>query len=208
MNATVKITSPRAVKTGKSRLTAAGGRTGMAAGLCLVQLVLAYEWLLSGVNKLLNQNFTVQLASTLHQNISGNPYGWYVSLLRGVVLPHANVFGVLTELGELSIGVTLLASAVLWMRFPAGRPTMYAGIAACAALAGATFMPLNYFLMSGDPIPWINPANAFNEGVSIDVLMSLLAVALLVANLNALKTAAGRLSGAGARAQGDTSWAA
>jgi uncharacterized membrane protein YphA (DoxX/SURF4 family) len=48
-------------------------RIGLPTGLCLVQLVLAYEWLVSGINKLLNPNFTVQLASTLRQNMQGNP---------------------------------------------------------------------------------------------------------------------------------------
>ncbi|HEX6510542.1 MAG TPA: hypothetical protein VF221_23180 [Chloroflexota bacterium] len=162
---------------------------GLAAGLCLVQLVLAYEWLMSGINKLLNPNFTAQLASNLQQNMTGNPYIWYAGILRQIVLPRAGVFGVLTELGELSIGVTLLASAVLWLRRPNSRLTLHVGKAACLALAGSIFLPLNFFLMSGDPIPWINSANAFNEGVSIDAFIAMLAVTLLLTNLRAVRAA-------------------
>jgi thiosulfate dehydrogenase [quinone] large subunit len=163
-------------------------RLGLPAGLAAVQLVLAYEWLLSGINKVLNPNFTLQLAATLQQNISGNPYGWYGALLRAIVLPHAGLFGVLTELGEVSIGLTLLGSALLWLRRPHSRLTIQAGKVACLALTGAVFLPLNFFFMSGDPVPWINPANAFNEGVSIDALIPLLSATLLVANLRAVRT--------------------
>jgi thiosulfate dehydrogenase [quinone] large subunit len=163
---------------------------GMPVGVCLVQLVLAYEWLVSGLNKLLNATFTVQLASTLHQNMNGNPYGWYVSFLRQIVLPYASLFGVLTELGELSIGVTLLVSAVIWLRRPHSQLSKHAGWAASLALAGGVFLPLNFFFMSGDPLPWINPANAFNEGVTIDMLVPFLSVALLIANLRAIRSTA------------------
>jgi hypothetical protein len=78
------------------------------------------------------------------------------------------------------------------------------GKAACLALAGAILLPLNFFFMSGDPLPWINPANAFNEGVSIDMLVPLLALALLVANLRAVRAAAGWLQDVHTR----TPWAA
>jgi thiosulfate dehydrogenase [quinone] large subunit len=164
-------------------------RLGLPAGLAAVQIVLAYEWLLSGINKILNPNFTVQLAATLQQNISGNPYGWYGAFLRALVLPHAGLFGVLTELGELSIGLTLLGSALLWLLRPHSRLTIHVGKVACLALAGAVFLPLNFFFMSGDPVPWINPANAFNEGVTIDALIPLLSAALLVANVRAVRKA-------------------
>jgi thiosulfate dehydrogenase [quinone] large subunit len=164
-------------------------RLGLPAGLAAVQIVLAYEWLLSGINKILNPNFTLQLGATLQQNISGNPYGWYSGLLRAVVLPHAGTFGILTELGEVSIGLTLLGSALLWLRRPHSRLAVIAGKVACLALAGAILLPLNFFFMSGDPVPWVNPGNAFNEGVSIDALIPLLSATLLVANLRAVRTA-------------------
>jgi thiosulfate dehydrogenase [quinone] large subunit len=195
------------VSTESSRLGTATQRLGLPLGLCLVQLVLAYEWLVSGINKLLNPNFTVQLASTLRQNMNGNPYSWYVSFLRQIVLPHATLFGVLTELGELAIGITLVVSTVLWWRRPHGRLTLYVGGAACLALAGAVLLPLNFFFMSGSPLPWINPANAFNEGMTIDMLVPLLSVALLVANLRAVRAVAGRLSELRAAGDGRLSWA-
>jgi thiosulfate dehydrogenase [quinone] large subunit len=162
-------------------------RAGLPIGLAVVQLILAYEWLVSGLNKLINPNFTVQLAGTLRQSLDGNPYGPYVTLLRAVVIPHATLFGVLTEVGEMAIGITLLAGAALWIWRPASRLAARAAGAASAALAGAAFLSLNYFLQGGSPLPWPDGANAFNEGVDIDILIPLLAVTLLVANLRAAR---------------------
>lgn len=185
----------------------AAQRIGLPIGLCAVQLVLAYEWLISGTNKLLDSNFTAQLASNLRQNMNGNPYGWYVTFLRQIVLPHASLFGVLTELGELAVGITLVAGAVLWWRQPRGRLAVYAGGAACLALVGAVFMPLNFFFMSGSPLPWINPANAFNEGVTVDMLVPLLSAVLLITNLQAVRTAAAALPRVNSEVKGRLSWA-
>jgi hypothetical protein len=81
------------------------------------------------------------------------------------------------------------------------------GGVACLALAGAVLLPLNFFFMSGSPLPWINPANAFNEGMTIDMLVPLLSVALLVANLRAVRAVAGRLSELRAAGDGRLSWA-
>jgi hypothetical protein len=44
---------------------------------------------------------------------------------------------------------------------------------------------LNYFLQGGSPLPWINPSNAFSEGVDIDILIPLLSATLLVVKLRA-----------------------
>jgi len=113
-----------------SRASEAAHRIGLPIGLCLVHLVLAYEWLVSGINKLLNPNFTVQLASTLHQNMNGNPYSWYASFLRQIVLPHASLFGVPTELGQVAIGITLVVTTALWWRRPEKHGQVVVGKAA------------------------------------------------------------------------------
>jgi len=183
-------------------------RIGLPIGLCIVQLILAYEWLVSGINKLVNPNFPVQLASTLRQGMDGNPYGWYGTFLRQVVLPHASTFGVLTELGEIAIGATLLTGAVLWIWRPHSSITVLASRAASLALAGAAFLSLNYFFQGGSPLPWVNAGNAFNEGIDIDILIPLLAVTLLVANLRATRFAAVRAPARWVQSRGGESWTA
>ncbi len=69
-----------------------------------------------------------------------------------------------------NFGITLLVSAVLWIWRPLSRLTVYAGRGACLARASAAFLCLNFFFQGGSPLPWINPAHAFNEGVDIDIL--------------------------------------
>jgi hypothetical protein len=81
------------------------------------------------------------------------------------------------------------------------------GTAACLALIGAIVLPLNFFFMSGDPLPWINPANAFNEGVSIDLLIPLLALPLLISNLRAVRALDGDLGRAHNPARQRLPWA-
>ncbi|MBV9279823.1 MAG: hypothetical protein JOZ41_07060 [Chloroflexi bacterium] len=159
---------------------------GLPAWLCAVQLILAYEWLISGLNKILNPHFDAQLPAVLRQSIANNPYGWYTTLLQRIVLPHHALFAPLARLGETSVGLTLLVGAALWLWRPRSRATIYAGWAACLALLGAAFLALNYFFQGGTPLPWINPGNAYNPGVDIDILIPLLCLVLVIANVRAL----------------------
>ena len=41
-------------------------------------------------------------------------------------------------------------------------------------------MTANYYLMSGETLPGINPGNPFNEGLGIDGLLTLVAAGLFV----------------------------
>jgi hypothetical protein len=45
--------------------------------------------------------------------------------------------------------------------------------------------------MGGDTVPGVEPSKAFNEGISVDGLATLLALALIVAHLLALRTRPG-----------------
>lgn len=156
-------------------------------GLAVVQLILAYEWLISGLDKLFNPRFAAQLPSTLRDSLNGNPYTWYTAILRTLVLPHAGLFAPPVEAGETAIGITLLASAALWLWKPHARVTMYAGLAACCALPAAALLSLNYFFQGGTPLPWINPSGAFDAGVDLDILIPLISLVLLAANIQVLR---------------------
>lgn len=185
---TTKSTVSRSTH-GWNREVVSTPRTGMALGLCIMQLILAYEWLISGVNKLLDPNFTIQLPGMLEQSMHGNPYGWYVNLLRLIVLPHATLFGLAAELGELAVGASLTVSALLWIWRPHSRLATQAGTAACFSLLGGSLLCLSYFFQNGTPLPGINTASAFNEGMTIDMLIPLLSLALLGTNLQAIRLA-------------------
>ena len=155
-------------------------------GLIGMQVILAYEWLVSALDKLGNAHFGDQLESVLQQSSHNGPYGWYSSLLRQFVLPYHAIFAPLTQATELAIGLTLALSAALWLFQPTHRLTVYGTWASTAALLGSIFLSINYFFQTGYPIPWINPNNSFVPGVDINTLVALLSLLLLMANARLL----------------------
>jgi thiosulfate dehydrogenase (quinone) large subunit len=158
-----------------------------------LQAVIAWEWLVSGVNKLLAGNFPQGLADTLNEGIDNNPNGWYVSILQGVVLPHSVAFGYLIEATELFIGIALFIGVVVLIG-PVRRRGMpqyrlAVGEVAAAMLAAllCAFLCVNFHFFMGDGIfPWFDPANAFDEGITLDTLMPPVAVLLFLVNARLL----------------------
>ena len=158
-----------------------------------VQLVIAWEWLVSGANKILSGSFPQGLADVLRQGMQDNPNGWYVALLERGVLPHSVFCGYLIEETEILVGFALLIGAVALtgpMR-RRGAPehrllTVEIGAATVATLVCA-FLCVNFHFFMGDSIiPWINPSNAYNEGITLDTLMPPLSILLFVFNARVL----------------------
>jgi thiosulfate dehydrogenase [quinone] large subunit len=150
-------------------------------GLLAVQVFMGYEWLISGLTKLVRGGFPAGLADELRDASEGAP-GWYVSILNHVVIPHGKAFGYLTEIGELLVGVALIGGALVWLlawrRMPASARVATLAVVALAALAGA-FMTVNFHLADGAATPpWLLPDDVFTEGVDIDSLMTAIQVAL------------------------------
>ena len=158
-----------------------------------LQAVIAWEWLVSGVNKVLAGNFPQGLADTLNEGIHDNPNGWYVSILQGVVLPHSVAFGYLIEAAELFIGIALFIGVIVLIG-PVrrrGMPEYRLAVGEVAAAMLATllcaFLCVNFHFFMGDGVfPWFNPANAFDEGVTLDTLMPPVAVLLCLVNARLL----------------------
>jgi thiosulfate dehydrogenase [quinone] large subunit len=172
-----------------------------------MQLILAYEWLLSGIDKLANPHFGTELPAVLRGSTLVNPYGWYTAFLKQFVLPHAALLAPAVVLGELAIGAVLILSGVLRMWRPFARPTVYAGWAACLALIGSVLLALNYSFQQGTPLPWVNAAQAFSPGVGIDMMVASLSVALLAANLRAVLLSSSYLRTGRSRGRGRAYWA-
>lgn len=173
--------------TERERAAATSGRA-TRWGIALVEAAIGYEWLLSGLNKFLNGHFTAGLASTLRDAMKNNPNGWWVSLTQHLVVPNLNLFGPLVPIGELLIALGFFASATLWVvRRPAGRRTRFLPFGVIGALLGSTMMTANFYLMAGNTLPGLDPANAFNEGVSIDGLLTMIGVGLIAAHGSSLR---------------------
>jgi hypothetical protein len=151
-------------------------------GLAFVEALIGYEWLLSALNKMLNPTFRSGLVGQLKMAMAGNPNTWWVALAKAVVLPHAQLFAVLAEVGELLVALGFFAGAALWAsgRVPLGRWFRRVNLVVIGALLGSALMTANYYLMAGQTLPGLNPSNPFNEGLSIDGLLTLIAVGLLL----------------------------
>ena len=154
-----------------------------------VQLILAFEWIISSLNKLYATHFDAGLLAVLQGSIHTNPYTWYSSILQRIVIPNHSLFAFVTPLGEMAIGLTLTAGAGLWLLRLSPRVTMYGAGAVGAALVGSAFLSLNYFFQGGTTLPWVNTSNAFTQGVDIDILIPLVSVVLLTAYVQVLLTA-------------------
>jgi len=182
------IRRPRGAPLQRPIRTAAVTRRGrLPLFLAVVQAILGYEWLISGLNKLLAPRFDAHLAALLQHSTPGNPYRWYTAFLQRVVLPHHTLVAPLDQWGETAIGVVLLLSAVLWLVRPRDRLTVRVAGVAALALLGAALLNVNYFLQGVAPLPWINPGNAYNPGVDIDALLPLIALALVAANVRVVR---------------------
>jgi thiosulfate dehydrogenase [quinone] large subunit len=156
-------------------------------GVAVVEAAIGYEWLLSGLNKVLSADFSSGLAANLRNSLQGNPNGWYVSLANSAIIPHAQLFAFLAEAGEVMVGIAMFAGAALWvsgrLRASAWAPRL--NLAMIGALAGGVLMSVNYAVMGGDTLPGINAGNAFIEGLSIDSLLSIIGIGLIIAHLAA-----------------------
>lgn len=178
--------------------------------LAAIQALVAGEWIISGTNKLLSGTFPQGLADALGEGIKDNPNVWYVSWLQSLVLPRSIAFGYLIELGELAIGLTLLAGAVVLLGWPrrAGDPQhrMYVTLlwASVGAAVGCAFLCVNFHFWMGDGlIPTLSRAHVFDEGIDLDTLMAPLALVIAVANYALLAEVQGRKAFAlSARARG------
>src|SRR5581483_3176900 len=150
---------------------------------------------MSGLTKIYRGGFPSGLADELTEKSEGAP-GWYKSFLDGSIIPNASAFGYLIEIGEVLIGVALIAAAVVWLfrweRLPDGGRVAVLAVTALASL-GAIFMAVNFHLANGAPHPWLIPADGFDEGVDLDSLLpaiQLILIAVSVGFLRSLRRAA------------------
>jgi len=158
-------------------------------GIALVEAAIGYEWLLSGLNKILSGHFTAGLASTLRDAMKNNPNSWWVTLTQHLVVPNLHVFGPLIPIGELLIALGFLAGAALWgTGGPARRGARILTFGVIGAVLASMLMTINFYLMSGSTLPGLDPTNAFNEGLSIDGLLTLIGAGLITAHLSSLRS--------------------
>jgi uncharacterized membrane protein YphA (DoxX/SURF4 family) len=142
-------------------------------GLLVVQLIIGYEWLFSGIAKIAKGNFPSGLGDDLAE-MSAGAAGWYAGFLNNVIIPNATAYGYIIEITEVLAGLALIVGALIWIfawdRTSYGlRVTVI--VLMIAASIGGIFMALNFHIANGANHPWMLPDSGFDEGVDIDLLL-------------------------------------
>lgn len=164
----------------------ASGRAALAA-LLAVQIVLGYEWLASGLTKLVHGDFPGGLHDDLVERSAASP-GWFRDFLEAAVIPHATSFGYLIEIGEVAIGVVLIATAsaglLAWERLP--RLVRLAALVATVASAlAALVLNVSFHLAAGGSLPRPVAADSFEEAIDLDSLMAGLELLIVAVSIGA-----------------------
>lgn len=173
-------------------------------GLLTIQAFLGYEWLMSGLTKVVRGGFPSGLADELTEKSQGAAR-WYTDFLDSTVIPNAELFAYLIMVGEVLIGVVLIGAAAAWLwrweRLDHGRRVAVLAGTALASVA-AIVMNVNFHLANGSSHPWLIPADGFDEGVDMDSLLPLLEIVLLVVSATLLRRL--RRAGGSRRTQGSS----
>lgn len=157
-------------------------------GLLVVQAIVGYEWLVSGLAKLFG-DFVTSFGDELPEVSQESP-AWFQSVLDAVVQPAPTFWAVTIEAGELLIGVTLIGAALVWgLRFDrlsrAGHNVVLV-LTALAAVAG-TLLAIALHLMSGASHPWLIPGDGFDEGVDLDSVLPAIQLVILVVSVRVVQ---------------------
>lgn len=160
----------------------------LLAGLLAIQGFLGYEWLMSGLSKVLNASFVPGLGDNL-SDASKALTGPYKSFLDAIVIPNAQAFAFLVLLGELGLGVLLIATALVWWfrwhRLSLTGRSILLGLIIAAGVV-AILMNVNFHLANGGNHPWLIAADPFDEGVDLDSVMPLVQAAISLVALRLL----------------------
>jgi len=159
-----------------------------------LQLLVGYEWLLAGGDKLLLGNFPAQLGELLNTLVSsGHLVGFFTAILQGLVVPNATLIGYLIEWGETLAGLGLLTAGLVALLRPLARrflggmgATLFAHgdrlLARLAPLAaiGVGLLGLSYFFLDGLPAPWFVPNIAFGGSIDTGLFFTAASVVLVM----------------------------
>jgi len=168
----------------KARIYERGSRAARW-GIALIELAIGYEWIISALNKMTSRGFSTGLGAELKKNLGDNPNRWYSDFLKTTIIPHARIYALLVEMSELLIGLGFVVGAALWLSTRLAGWSWARAIhwVVILALAGGAGLTANYYIQGGDTLPGLNPGNPYSEGLTIDGLLTLVAVALIVAHV-------------------------
>ena len=81
----------------------------MVNGMAWVRILIGAVWLNGGLEKLLNPSFPQQFATSLNAGgfVAAAP-PWFQEIMRGTVVPNAELFAQFSRFGELFLGLALI----------------------------------------------------------------------------------------------------
>ena len=154
-------------------------------GLLLVEMIIGYEWLVSGVAKFVRGAFPSGLSGELLQKSADAP-PWYTGFLKSSVIPYAGVFGYLIEISEVLAGVALIVGPFIWLcawnRLSDRVRTAVLFLIAVAAIGG-TLLAINFHLANGAAHAWLIPKTGFDEGVDLDSVLPAIQIVIATASI-------------------------
>ena len=153
-------------------------------GFLVVEMIVGYEWFVSGLVKFVRGGFPAGLAAELVEKSEGVS-AWYGGFLQRAVIPNAKLFGYAIETSELVAGIALVAAPLIglfaWDRVSDGiRSTML--LSTAVAAVGGAFLAVNLHLANGASHPWLIPSDAFDEGIDLDSVLP--AIQIVIATIS------------------------
>ena len=142
-------------------------------GLLIVEMIIGYEWFVSGLVKFVRGDFPAGLAKELLKKMP-DMVPWYVGFLKSAIIPNAQFFGYAIEAAELLAGIALIAGPLVWL-FAWDRISDRARYAVlfftAAAAVGGAFLAINLHIANGGHHPWLIPESSFDEGIDLDSVL-------------------------------------
>ncbi len=159
-----------------SRDTGLASPDTLAKGFLALQVALGYEWLMSGLSKVATGGFPSKLGPVL-TGMTQNLTGPFKVFIDDVAVPNGPLFGWLSMLGELSVGVVLIAASAVcllaWQRLGSTGRAVLIGLLGLANLAGAG-MSFTYHFVMGAFDPWSISPDPYDQGVDVASLLAIL----------------------------------
>jgi thiosulfate dehydrogenase [quinone] large subunit len=153
-------------------------------GFLIVTMIIGYEWLISGLDKIMRGGFPAGLAEELIKKSAGTPE-WYGGFLKSAVIPNARSFGYTVETSELLSGIVLIAGPVIWLfawHRVSDRIRRAVLFCVAAAAIGGALLATNLHFANGASHPWLIPGAAFDEGIDLDIVLP--AIQIVIATVS------------------------
>ncbi|MFN2464286.1 MAG: hypothetical protein ABR573_10345 [Candidatus Dormibacteria bacterium] len=141
------------------------------AGLAVISLVQAWEWLFSGLTKLQNDVFIHGFL-----NFVGRTPGPYGRLMASIARSFGGVLPRLVEATELALGLSLAAAALLVLVPRRRARRIGIAVAGGASLVGVV-LATNIAILAGNRAPWKLGMAPFSTGVPVEALLAGVSIA-------------------------------